>query len=201
MITAYPLSWPQGQPRTPAHRVQKSRFTSAVKTQDYIQKELVNEVRLLGGSGLIISTNIELRNDGLPYANRRPVRDAGVAVYFKRKGKDQCFACDSWATVAENMRAICLTISALRGIDRWGCGDALDRAFVGFAALPAPGGHSKRNWWTVLGVSSDASAIEAEAAYKGLARAHHPDNGGDPAVMSEVNEARAAMRREKADDQ
>jgi hypothetical protein len=41
----------------------------------------------------------------------------------------------------------------------------------------------------VLGVSSDASQEEIHAAWRGLAKQHHPDTGGDAGQMILVNEA------------
>jgi hypothetical protein len=48
-----------------------------------------------------------------------------------------CFACDRWDSVADNVQAIRKTIEALRGIERWGTGDMVQRAFAGFVALPS----------------------------------------------------------------
>ena len=89
----------------------------------------------MGGSGVILSTNIPLRNDGLPYANSREPNDPGVAVYFQHKKREMCFACDAFKTVRENAYSIGKTIEALRGIERWGASDMMERAFRGFAAL------------------------------------------------------------------
>jgi hypothetical protein len=74
----------------------------------------------MGGTGVILSTNIPLRNDGLPYANSREPNDPGVAVYFRYQKRDLCFACDAYTSVRENAYAIAKTVEALRGIERWG---------------------------------------------------------------------------------
>jgi hypothetical protein len=68
----------------------------------------------MGGSGVILSTNIALRNDGLPYANSREPNDPGVAVYFRYGKREMCFACDAYTTVRENAYAIAKSIEALR---------------------------------------------------------------------------------------
>lgn len=44
--------------------------------------QLLAELRLLGAKGLVVSTNVELRLDGLPYSESRHIADPGVAVYF-----------------------------------------------------------------------------------------------------------------------
>ena len=150
---------------------------------------------MLGGINPILSTNIPLRRDGLPYANHRQPDDKGVAVYFTYKGRQMCFACDKWDKVEDNIQAVRKTIEALRGIARWGTGDMMERAFTGFEALPAPGQRAKRPWWQVLGVHQDATPEEIKAAYRRQAMACHPDHGGNEALMAEVNAAYSEATR------
>lgn len=188
--TAYPLAWPLHKPRTPTHRRERSNFgTRRSVTPGRVRDELVNEIALLGGREVIISTNVPLRRDGLPYASASPVDgDPAAAVYFNRKGKPHCFACDQWQTVDENLWAIRKTIEALRGVARWGSGDMMEQAFTGFVALPAP-----EQPWNVLAVGMAASRDEVEAAYRRLAMRYHPDRGGDAGEMARINAARDAM--------
>jgi hypothetical protein len=48
---------------------------------------------------------------------------------------------------------------------------------------------------SVLGVAADASADEIRSARRDLARIHHPDAGGDAAVMQQINAAAAHALR------
>jgi hypothetical protein len=181
---AFPLNWPHGRPR--AHCRERSQFKT---TPGAAVQDVRREVRMLGGKDLVISTNIELRKDGFPRADRSPPIDRGVAIYFKLKGKPMSFACDRWDRVEHNMRAIALTIGALRGIERWGSGSMVEQAFTGFAALPAP-----EQPWQVLGVKHNAAREEIDDAYRRLASQHHPDRpGGDEHQMARINAARDAM--------
>lgn len=188
MTTAFPLSWPPGWPRT--DRPQRSRFATS---QSEAQWKIRNELRLLGASDVIISTNIELRRDGLPYVRQlKADEDSGVAVYFKLNGADQCIPCDKWASIAENMTAIAKTIEALRGLDRWGAKEMVDAAFRGFKALPestivTP--YTARAWHEVLQVSPDADKDVIRAAYKRLALKYHPDQGGEQGKFEELQKA------------
>lgn len=127
-----------------------------------------------------------VRRDGGINASASKPTDPGVAVYFVRKNQNLCFACDRYNEVWKNLRAIQKTIDAMRGIERWGSAELLDRAFTGFAALPAPG---IRNWWEVLGVNRDAMPEEIKARFRELAKRHHPDNGGSADMMAEINNA------------
>lgn len=184
--TSYPLTWPPNRPRTGRWKRESSRFkTSFAVARD----ELRREISRLGGKNLVISTNIPLRNDGLPYATYKKLDDEGVAIYFTYKGKSMCFACDRWTKVEDNMRAICKTIDALRGVARWGTGDMLEAAFNGFTAIPPPAESAKRAWWDVLGVSRGASQVTIRDAYLRRRSEHHPDKGGSASGFREVEDA------------
>jgi hypothetical protein len=189
-IEAYPLQWPVGRPR--AKRRENTQFQSSLaKARDH----LMNEIRLLGGKQPILSSNLELRLDGLPYANQKAPDDPGIAVYFTYKDKQHCFACDDWRLVEDNVRAIGKTIEALRGIARWGTGDMMERAFQGFEALPAP---EAEPWWSVLGFFSEAEALfqcDYEIKAKKLLQKYHPDReDGDAWRFDQIVKAREAGR-------
>lgn len=188
-VEAYPLCWPPTRPRA-KYKDDSALRAPFAKSRDFI----VKEVRLLGGTQLVVSTNIPLRRDGLPYAATSEPEDAGVAVYFAYKGKQMCFACDRWRKVASNMQAIAKTIEALRGVARWGTGDMMQAAFTGFAALPAPG-QTTKSWADVLGVGPMARPEEIEAAYKRLRSSTHPDRGGSLEAFDEVQRAYEQSQR------
>lgn len=192
--SAYPLQWPPHRPRS-RFRGRGSFKTSFARARDNI----IAEVHRLGGRMTIISTNIPLRADGLPYATFRLPDDTGVAVYFQYKGKAMCFACDRYTGAEANMHAISLTISALRGIARWGTGDMMESAFSGFTALPAPGHTAARGWPEILEVAHDATYEEAKENYRRLSMIRHPDRrGGSEEAMTELNwawaQAQAALK-------
>ena len=159
---------------------------------------LLEELRLLGASRVLLSTNIELRLDGLPYANRRAPGDAGVAVYYTWKDDQYVFSCDRWERVGDNVQAIRKTIQALRGIERWGTGDAMRAAFTGLKALPEAGQASGTPWWTVLGCERDATADVIRRRYKVRAMATHPDRGGTATNSVAVQEALSQGSRLRA---
>ena len=79
---AYPLQWPAGWPRTPsAKRETDSRFGGkGGLTMGRARDQLVAELHRLGAGSIVISSNVPLRPDGLPYAETRRLDDPGVAV-------------------------------------------------------------------------------------------------------------------------
>lgn len=178
---AYPLQWPIGRPRK--SWPERSNFDVSLGKAI---RDVQDEVRRLGGDRLVISSNLPLRRDGIPYANASQPTDRGVAVYFRYKQKPMCFACDRWSKIEDNMRAIAKTIEALRGIERWGTGQMVQQAFTGFTALPAP-----EQPWQVLGLeTSSPTRDQVEEAHRRLAMKHHPDRGGDTNEMARINTAR-----------
>ena len=170
---AYPLCWPSAWPR--AKRRDTSQFgLGFADARDH----LISELARMGARSPILSTNVPLRMDGLPYARFSEPNDPGVAVYFQWRGKPMTFACDRWDKVKDNIRAIGKTIEAIRGIDRWGASDMMERAFSAFEALPGPGQCVTLSCWAVLDIAPGSSAPEIDRAYRAKARAAHPDNGG-----------------------
>lgn len=189
-IPRYPLTWPTGWKRTPAHLRRRSNFkTSADKAMCNVMREL----DLLGARRVIVSSNLKLRNDGLPYASQPRCSDEGIAIYFVRKGKDMVFACDQYDRREDNIHAIGLSIGALRGLERWGASDMMERAFTGFTALPPP-----FDWRTVLGFlpGEHPSLDVVEQHYRDLIKGIHPDQGGDNDAFVDLNVARDLARKE-----
>lgn|SRR3990167_3053877 len=198
MISAYPLHWPEGWKRTSSWNREGSKFKSSFAVA---RDELLQEIgRLRGkyyrGTDPVLSTNIGLRQDGLPYANQKNPEDSGVAVYFEYKKKPMVFACDKYHKVWENMVAIRKTIEAIRGMERWGASDMMERAFQGFTALE----NSKpRTWREILfpnGCPADVTLASVKTNYRRLAWGAHPDRGGTHEAMTELNVALAQAEQE-----
>lgn len=182
-VWAYPLQWPQGWPRA-SNRSVNNNFK---QTRESAGHKLVAEIGLMQAKHLVISTNARLNAEGRPRGDENP-NNPGVAAYFERKGKQVVFACDRFLHIEDNLNALALTIGALRGIERWGASEMMERAFSGFKQLAAE--NEGPSWWGVLGVRAGATAAEIDAAYRELAKKAHPDLGGNDAEMSALNAAR-----------
>jgi curved DNA-binding protein CbpA len=85
----------------------------------------------------------------------------------------------------------------MRAIERHGGAMILERAFLGFAALPES---ASRPWRQVLGISTTAAATwpMVEERFRSLVQIHHPDKGGDRNKFEEIVQARDAARLELA---
>lgn len=208
MTQAFPLQWPNGRARRPASTRKAPRFnrkerryssvnpsSSWMVTSDITiadaRKRLQEELDRIGARFPVISSNVELRLDGLPRSGGREPADPGVAVYFELKGKPHCLPCDTYTIVAGNIAAVAAHIEATRAIERHGVASVFEM-FSGFVALPAP-----KQWWKILGVSKHCLRADIEDAYRALAKRRHPDvEGGSHAAMAELNAARSAALKE-----
>ena len=181
-IQAFPLTWPSAWPRT--QRPERARFSTRFASA---RDSLMHELMLMGAQDIVISTNVPLRRDGLPYSSFSNPNDVGVAVYFTRQGQETCIPCDRWTRVEDNLQAVRKAVEALRGLERWGAEAIVDAAFRGFEALPS--GVPVANWCDVLGVQPDASSAEIDRAYREAVKRHHPDRGGDSDQFLIIQEA------------
>lgn len=182
-----PLAWPPAQKRTQHRSV--SRFKTKLSAA---LESLRRELRLLRGTDIIITTNLPVGSRGSFLIDEGRLKDPGVAAYFKLRGKPICMACDLWWTLAENVVALARTVEALRGIDRWGSTQMMDRAFTGFAALPP----TPTGWRATLGVDGPTDLESVRAIYKRMALDAHPDRGGTHDAMVRLNAALQAAERE-----
>lgn len=204
---AYPLSWPPGWKRTAAHERSRAKFGKRTfvdrgyneqgqqlgwhtKGQLSISQGTARVLTVLDqmgfNSSVIVSSNLALRNDGLPRSGQREPADPGVAVYWGYGQRARCMAVDQYDRVADNLAAIAATLEAMRAIERHGGAAILDRAFTGFVALPNP-----EQPWQVLGLETAKPTREqVDDAYRRLAMKHHPDRGGDAGEMARINAAR-----------
>lgn len=161
--------------------------------------EVVNTLKKMRAAEFVISSNIALRRDGLPYVGSAEPDDVGVAVYWtERKWVDgkqivtpRVMACDRWRKVQENIRAIGLALEAMRALERSGASQVFERAYASFGMLP-PAKRTKP-WREVLGIPLDVIVTPSHinSAWRELARIHHPDkSGGSTERMAEINRAR-----------
>lgn len=216
-IQTYPLCWPDGWRRRSAGSRLDEKFGKKGRndyghygllslTVGQATTRVLHELRRFGvpDYNVIISSNLKVRQDGLPYSKQRDPEDPGVAVYWRPPDKrlrgkvivpgEKVIAVDLYRRTAGNLAAIAATLEAMRAIDRHGGAEILERAFTGFEALPSP-----NDWRHVLGFDETPDWPTVEERYKALAKQRHPDQGGSNAMMQELNRAMDDARRELAE--
>lgn len=190
-ITNYPLCWPPGWTKeTTLIRSQFGKWQKPVSIGKATSL-ILDQLRLMTPSvpdwNVIISTDLKLRRDGLPYSNQIQPDEKGAAVWWRpsRKSEDRrVLALNKYDRIGDNLYAIGKTLEAMRSIERWGSGEILERTFTGFAALPYLSG----SWREVLNYYGD-DQHDAFKAYKVARSAAHPDKGGSDEGFVAVNAA------------
>ena len=131
--------------------------------------ELESEVRWLakgrGAPNILIGvglTEYDIRQDGAPRANARPMAHPGVEVSFDSRYGRLTYATDVFTDWRDNVRAIALGLEALRAVERWGVAKR-GQQYAGFALLTAGPGQEElgrelvaRHWRHHRGTASDA---------------------------------------------
>lgn len=205
---SFPLAWPDGWRRTDEDkRKQHANFgTMFSRDRDSILRRLNKR-----GANAVITSDLPLRNDGLPYADAR-CADPGIAVYWYEfdhapggNWKERVLACDYWRSITQNIRAVSLTVEAICGIERWGCTEIVERAFAGFAALPAAGETSRRRTWreifnmdneVMTAIERDEQLVIVKSRFRKAMSENHPDKGGGLEAAAELNIAMEQAEQE-----
>lgn len=205
---SFPLSWPEGWKRTKTRNHAAFGKTTAIEGGRSALKRLsvadsvtrlLAELRRMGVPdwNVIISTNVELRLDGMPRSDREPA-DPGAAIYWKPKPDAKTMkviAIDRYVRVADNIAAIAATLEAMRTVERHGGAEVMERQFLGFAALPEK---ASSPWREVLGIEGTPTPDLIQQRYRALVKIHHPDAGGTEEQFSRIVQARDAAMLEVA---
>jgi hypothetical protein len=155
---------------------------------------LADEIGKIGGKDPVIFqvdvADADIRLDGMLRAGAQ-VGHPGVIVSFDSDFGPLRYATDAYekqwggqkvlASWQGNLRAIALTLGALRAIDRWGVSKRGEQ-YTGWKALPAPGtgpsfpsADDALEWMRDNAVEMGFMDPEPERVYRFLARRWHPD--------------------------
>jgi hypothetical protein len=197
--------------RPPGDR-RRAQFTASWSdTLDLLQREY----EYLGGHHLVIEIDLreqDLRVDGTLRANARPEESPAVVVAFQSQHGPLLYRSDLYGSSAyavekkqrpwqANVRAVALTLEALRAVDRYGATRRAEQ-YQGFRALP-PGTGVEPTGMTVevaLRVLKDEAHAPLVTGLRDLLRTAqanaHPDrNNGDRSRWDAVDQAEQVLRR------
>jgi hypothetical protein len=189
----FPLLWPDGRERTPAHRREKGRYANIniAQAMGALDREMLRWRRDAGPR----VTGYELT--AMHAGRGRDPEDPGAALWFLMAEGDSTLSqqlmsivCDRFTVLAQNIRAIELTMQRLRLVDEIGA-YSLMQAVEGARALPPPS--PGKPWFEVLGVQPTASLQVATAVFRELVKAA---TGNDARVMELQAAIKAARERE-----
>lgn len=191
-------SWLWAKSEDPKRGQFKASWSS---TLDLLDRELYQlDVRGAVAIRAFITT-ADLRRDGMLRAHARPSQP-GVAISFAGKHGALTYPCDTYDHWQANVRAIALSLEALRAVDRHGVGGHGEQ-YAGWKAIEsARTSHfatadEALSW--VRDFIRKHDRIESLAlshpptALRRAARIAHPDAGGDPADWERVDAARQML--------
>ena len=160
------------------------------------------ELTALGASGVVLRGGFKTRParlDGWPQANTAASHPAVILSFRDAENRALSFPCDRYRTYEDNVRAIALSLEALRAVDRFGVTKRSEQ-YTGFKAIEAP------KTWTIedaaqfLAVKTGIMQVEIiagdgiyRAAYRRAAMSLHPDSGGNPHEWKLLQDAKELL--------
>jgi hypothetical protein len=195
------------EPVTPDRR--SARFKAAWTDT---QALLAREAEHLGAELVVVQidvTEADLRRDGMIRTNAR-IDFPGVRVSFGSRHGPLAYATDAYDARyygdmpgwQANVRAVALSLEALRAVDRHGVSKRGEQ-YVGWQALTATanGRMTREQAADLLAGGLDgftavrllADRDQVQIAHRILTRRHHPDRGGDADLFARINVARDVL--------
>lgn len=188
------IDWPSGWDRTPAAERERSSKFSAPRGDT--TEALATEMERLGVDKWRASTasgGTHTKGNGLPKYSANPT-DPGFVLRWTKEGEQHAIACDHYADLDSNLRAVYLWMKQTRITGerpvRTGSAD--------FAAARLPSGDedaitTRPPPHEVLEVAPDASEAVVQAAFRERVKEAHPDQGGTSQEQQLVQWARDQM--------
>jgi hypothetical protein len=172
---------------------------------------LVSEVDKLDGDLIVIQVDADpsdIRRDGMLRA-RTNVGFPGVKVSFQSKHGPLTYATDAYDRGyysdppgwQANVRAIALSLQALRAVDRYGVTHTGEQ-YRGWSAIAAKAAEDTLSVDEARRVLADAAGVPASSlttaeaivrAYRAAAKTTHPDAGGNADVFRLIGKARDVL--------
>lgn len=126
--------WPGAETKTRKSSLFRATYES---TLDMLESELWH----LGATETTIHAGFalqDIRNDGWPRAGKAPSHPGIILTsncVFQGKRESITLQCDTYLDWKANLRAIALTLEAMRAVDRYGVSQG--RQYEGFKELPS----------------------------------------------------------------
>lgn len=204
ILTTRPIdSWPRPETLGRGYSPFKATYRSTLQLLD-------RELSMLNAKNPVLQIDvreIDLRLDGQLRANAR-AQGPRVCLAFDSKHGPLKYHCDRWNDWQANLRGIALGLEAQRKLERYGI-TSRGEQYTGWKALGTglamgPGMSPEEAAQMLADLANDAKGepgwltardvleepVDRDAAYRLLAKNHHPDAGGDPALFARIADAR-----------
>ncbi len=186
------------------------KFTTGRRSSPFRAKHsdtlalLAKELGFLRARNVVIQAAVgenEIRRDGMLYERARPLHP-GIILSFESKHGPLSYPCDTYTDWQANLRAIALSLEALRSVDRYGVTKRAEQ-YQGWAKLPGPKPESPINQAEAIDVLASAANCSPshvhkqtlEVVYRNACRRTHPDVGGNAEEFKRVQAAKETLDR------
>lgn len=159
---------------------------TTMKSWPETMEELGNQMRLWGVSDWTINNP----QGALLRSADQTVQQRTVKLTYTKTGRSVTLMMAKQRRAVDNLRVLYLAVEAMRLNERRGISDVIESAYLQLAAPAA-----ELDPYELLEIRSGASIEVAEAAYKAKVREAHPDRGGSPQRMTQLNEAIDQIRK------
>jgi hypothetical protein len=189
-------------PNAPTKNRERSRFDSTyTQTLVLLEREL-NQLKAKDVYIHLWLSFEQIKQDGTPYANAKPTQP-GVIISFTGKHGLVKMPCDTFDRWHDNLRAIALSLEALRKVDRYGCAQQGEQ-YRGWLALPPATSNIQTpqdaaNFFAqYCDFPPHAIWRNLDVAYKQAVRKCHPDTGGSHELFIRLQQALQILQNVKA---
>jgi hypothetical protein len=191
--------WPREKTPAASRRSKYSFKASFNSTLDLLEHEL----KMLEAHDAVIQgyfRHDQIRNDGWPYNAASPSEPGIILTFYDDLDEGFSYACDTYQLWQHNLRAIGLSLEALRAVDRYGT-TSRGEQYQGFKALPPPADVPREMRpeeaaaflaSKIPGVDPQFLASEKQLfdmTFKLAQRRLHPDAGGAVEEFQKLQEA------------
>lgn len=191
-VTFRPIEkWPNRRPLRSSAERERSRFDSSWSQTLNL---LTYELGRLGAFAVVIQLALEegdIRRDGWPRASARP-EHPGVVIEWQTRSGWSRMAADKYTWWQENIRAVALSLEALRSVERWGVVEGEQYEGLRLELEAAGSSPSAASEPTSSRVPAQ-TLIDSYGGLREALKATHPDHGGDPEEFAKVQEARRVL--------
>lgn len=171
-----PPQWPTGKrsvPRSSTFRAPSSKTWALLRREiEHLAKDLNPLVTIEAGY-----TEGQIRKDGQPREDAK-LWDPAVIISFESRYGPVRYPCDTFSVLIDNLRAIALSLAALRAVDRYGV-TRRGEQYIGWKALPAAGeglsAVEAREWLRSFAEPGLGQVFEDASLYRIAAKRVHPD--------------------------
>jgi hypothetical protein len=183
------------------HRERSPFSATWQSTLDMLARELSH----LGVKMAVIQIDVpegELRRDGMPLKDAK-AGHPGVVISFESRFGPLRYAADTYRHWQVNVRAIALSLEALRAVDRWGATKRGEQ-YRGWTAIAAPApmfasADEAYRWMRKYAADELVIVVEGNLTprklYRAMAMKMHPDQGHPRADWDRLDEAKRMLEK------